>query len=136
MPSKPMIESWLPDAIDAFSHVLPAPNVSYIVVTKSKEQTVINELLEKLAVPTFQELENEWAGLTLPGYNGTAIIIRQYGLRSRKELNNILWHEMGHAFAFEYESGKQLWSAPTPAYMAWAEFIADMICFKVANTNG
>ena len=136
MPSKPMIKSWLPEAIEAFSCVYPAPDVSYVVVTKTEEESVIANLREKMDVPTFHGHGDNWAGLTLPGYKGTVVIIRQNGLSGKKELKYVLWHEMGHAFAFEHESNQNFWATPTPAYMVWAEFIADMIGNKIAMTTG
>ena len=136
MPSKPQIESWLPDAIAAFNQLFQASNVSYFIVTKSKETSTIKELKTKLGVPhPNYNLGQDWAGVTLPGHKGTAIIIRQYGLRGKTDFKRYLWHEMGHAFAFANESDSNFWANPSPAYMVWAEFVADMIAFSVIRAQ-
>lgn len=113
MPSKPTIESWLPDAIQAFNKVLPVPEVSYTIVTKSKEEAVINKLKASLDVPASLGYSDNWAGLTLPGYKGTAIVISQYGLHGKTDFKHYLWHEMGHAFAFANESATPFWDKPS-----------------------
>lgn len=145
MLSEAKIQEYMKEAIELFGQVmpLPVPDISYTVAPKSKLNKVVEEQT-KLVEAIYSEdcCERNWAGITFPGHNGIAIVLRKSFITGSKiKFRYILWHEMGHAYAFAYESTEKYWhmnlsQEDAYAYRFWQEVVANYIALRVAMITG
>ncbi len=138
------IQEYMQEAIELFRQVmpLPVPDISYAVATKSKLNSVVEEQTRLVeAICSEDCCAREWAGKTFPGNKGIAIVVRQSYATGKTMLRYILWHEMGHAYAFAHESSEKFWDMDllyedTIAYHFWQEVVANFISLNVAIRTG
>lgn len=138
MPSKPMIESWIPGAVEQFRRVFPLPltNIYYAVTTETKIEETVKYWTEHVENGGTYKSDSEWAGMTFPGKKGIAIIMRQKMIRGIRDFRHYFWHELGHAYAFCHESKTEYHKHGGLPYLVWAEFIADYFAFIVNRATG
>lgn len=138
------IQEYMQEAVELFEQEMPLPtlDISFAVATKSKLNKVIEEQT-KLVGTTHSDncCERQWAGITFPGHSGIAIVLRKNYLTGKIPLRYILWHEMGHAYAFAYESTKRFWDMDLShedafAYRFWQEVVANFISLRLAIKTG
>lgn len=139
------IQEYMQEAIELFDQVmpLPTPDISFAVAAKSKLNKVVEEQTKLVGATCSEDCcERNWAGITFPGHNGIAIVLRKSFMTGSKiKFRYILWHEMGHAYAFAYESAEKYWSMDLSpeeafAYRFWQEVVANFIALKVAVKTG
>lgn len=139
------IQEYMQEAVELFKQEmqLPTSDISFAVATKSKLNKVVEEQTKLVGVTCSRDCcERSWAGITFSGHNGIAIVLRKSFMTGSKiKFRYILWHEMGHAYAFAYESAEKYWDmnlppAKTFAYRFWQEVVANFIVLKVAVKTG
>lgn len=150
MVSQKQISSWLPKAIELFNQYMPGLDTDAILF-----QIVSPKTLEKTRAKIMEELDSPQNDSNpnalfefLFGSNGTAVLIKQQYVKDERQFQEMLWHELGHAYAYQYEyPGYHLIDKTILAnhqiskefvdfyigYLFWKEFIAESISCFVAS---
>lgn len=149
MISQKQINSWLPTAIELFNKYMPGLNTDAIlfqIVSPRTAEKTRAKIVEELGSYQDDGSPNSLFEFIF-GSKGTAILMKQQYVKDERQFREILWHELGHAYAYQHEypgthlmymtvpENQKLWEISDFifGYVFWKEFIAESISCFVSN---
>lgn len=149
MVSQKQISTWLPHAIELFNEYMPGldtESIHFLIAGPKTTEKTRTQIVKELDSPQTDFSPTAMLEFIF-GSKGTAIFIKQQYIKDEQQFQKLLWHELGHAYAYQFEYtgchlidltnlvNADLWSNSffNHGYSFWKEFIAESISCYVAS---